>query len=166
MSIDQVVRLFRTGFLGKISPAHLFWGSFDFAITRFSGRSAPPHPGGITNLPDAVSREAYSHEVSSAGFWPGGNGVNEPMFYAYAYPAADGFKHRAVEPDAARFDATLGEFLLPYEAVRTSSDPTDTLMRFLQSTYIATAETGGWDRQALESPLGRPGIPRIVPAGQ
>lgn len=165
VSIDQVFRWFRTGFLGKVSPAHLFWGSFDFAITRFSGRNAPPHPGGITNLPDAVSREAYSHEVSSAGFWPGGNGVEEPMFYAYAYPAADGFKHCAVEPGEARFDAKLREFLLPYEVVRTSDDPSGTLMRFLQSTYVAAAETGGWDRKALESALGRPGVPRQVPAG-
>ena len=112
-----------------------------------------------------MSREAYSHEVSSAGFWPGGNGVDEPMFYAYAYPAADGFKRHAAEPGAAWFDTTLGEFLLPYEAVRASSDPAGMLIRFLQSTYVAAAETGGWDRKALESPLGRPGVPRLVPAG-
>ena len=161
--IDRVFSQFRTGFLGKVSPAHLFWGSFDFAITRFSGRPAPPHPGGITNLPDPVSREAYSHEVSSAGFWPGGNGVDEPMFYSYAYPAPPGFKDQAVEPDATRFDETLGEFLLPYEAVRRSGNPDATLHRFLQSTYQAAAEAGGWDRKALETPFGQPGVPRSAP---
>ena len=161
-AIDQVFQLFRTGFLGKVSPAHLFWGSFDFAVTRSSGRPAPLHPGGIPNLPDAVSREAYSHEVSSAGFWPGGSGVEEPMFYSYAYPAAERFKHASVEPSAARFDTTLGEFLLRYEAVRTSDDPPGTLLRFLQSTYVAAAETGGWDRAALETPFGLPGVPRPV----
>lgn len=164
VSIEQVFSQFRTGFLGKVSPAHLFWGSFDFAITRFSGRLAPPHPGGIANLPDPVSREAYSHEVSSAGFWPGGSGVEEPMFYAYSYPAAPGFKERTVQPDAAGFDHSLGEFLLPYTAVRQSSDPAGTLTRFLQSTYEAAADTGGWDRAMLEVPTGRAGVPRAVPA--
>lgn len=163
MSIDQVFQLFRSGFIGKASPSHLFWGSFDLAVTRFSGCSAPPHPGGVLNLPDSVSREAYSHEVSSAGFWPGGSGVDEAMFYSYAYPAAEGFKHSSVEPGEARFDTNLREFLLPYEAVRTSPNPADTLMRFLQSTYVAAADTGGWDRKRLECSTGRPGVPRQVP---
>jgi Family of unknown function (DUF5996) len=163
--IDRVFHHFRTGFLGKVSPVHLFWGSFDLAVTRFSGRAAPPHPGGFSSLPDAVTREAYSHEVSSAGFWPGGGGVEEAMFYSYAYPVPDGFKDRRVEPDGARFDQGLGEFVLPYEVVRADGDPERALMRFLQSTYEAAAETSEWDRGALECPLGRPGVPRPVPAG-
>lgn len=162
ISIGQVFQLFRSGFIGKVSPTHLFWGSFDLAVTRFSGRPAPLHPGGVLNLPDSVSREAYSHEVSSVGFWPGGSGVEEPMFYSYAYPAADGFKHSSVEPAEARFDTKLGEFLLPYKAVRTSQDPAATLMRFLQSTYIAAADTGGWNRERLECSTGRRGVPRQV----
>lgn len=162
ISINQVFQLFRSGFIGKASPAHLFWGSFDLAVTRFSGRSAPLHPGGVMNLPDTVSREAYSHEVSSAGFWPGGSGVEEPMFYSYAYPAADGFKHSSVEPVEAGFNTKLGEFLLPYEAVRTSLNPGETLMRFLQTTYVAAADTGGWDRKRLECPTGQPNVPRQV----
>ncbi len=160
LQIDRVFARFRTGFLGKSSPVHLFWGSFDLAVTRFSGRKAPRHPGGVPALPDAVTEEAYSHEVSSAGFWPGGGGVDEPMFYSYAYPVPDGFATRAVEPAAARFDRTLGEFLLPYETVRTSVDPEGTLMEFLQSTYEAAAETGGWDRQSLECDFGIPRMPR------
>ena len=164
LSVDRVFNLFRTGFLGKVSPVHLFWGSFDLAVTRFSGRPAPLHPGGFANLPDAVTREAYSHGVSSAGFWPGGNGAEEAMFYSYAYPAPAGFKERPVEPRAARFDGKLGEFLLPYEAVRTSDEPEAALLRFLQSTYVAAAETGNWNRGALECDLGRPGVPRPVPA--
>lgn len=163
VSIDQVFQLFRSSFIGKVSPSHLFWGSFDLAVTRFSGRSAPLHPGGVLNLPDSVSREAYSHEVSSAGFWPGGRGADEPMFYSYAYPAADGFRHSNVEPTEAWFHTDLGEFLLPYEAVRTSSNPAETLMQFLQSTYVAAADTGGWDRERLECSTGRPGVPRQVP---
>ena len=163
ISIDQVFQLFRSGFIGKASPSHLFWGSFDLAVTRFSGRLAPAHPGGVMNLPDTVSREAYSHEVSSAGFWPGGSGVDEPMFYSYAYPAADGFKRGSVEPAEAEFNEQLGEFLLPYEAVRTSLNPAETLMRFLQTTYAAAADTGNWDRGRLECPLGQPGVPRQVP---
>lgn len=160
LSIDRVFTRFATGYLGKVSPVHLFWGAFDLAVTRFSGRRAPPHPGGVPALPDAVTREAYSHEVSSAGFWPGGGGVDEPMFYSYAYPVPDGFGARSVEPAAARFDPKLGEFLLPYEAVRTSADPAGALMQFLQSTYEATAQTAGWDRQALECQIGIPGVPR------
>ncbi len=153
---------FRTGFLGKVSPVHLFWGSFDLAVTRFSGRRAPLHPAGIPHLPDDVAQEAYSHEVSSAGFWPGGNGVDEPMFYAYAYPAPDGFSDRPVLPKEARFDAALGEFLLPYAAVQGSEDPAATLMSFLQSTYDAAADAGDWDRATLECDLGTPGVPRSV----
>jgi hypothetical protein len=160
LRIHTVFERFRTGFLGKVSPVHLFWGSFDLAVTRFSGRRAPLHPGGVPNLPDAVAREAYSHEVSSAGFWPGGNGVEEAMFYSYAYPEPKGFRERQVEPAEARFDSGLGEFLLPYEAVRGASDPDAALLRFLYSTYEAAAECGGWDRAALECALGRPGVPR------
>ena len=161
--IDRVLARFRTAFLGKVSPVHLFWGSFDLAVTRFSGRPAPLHPGGFASLPDTVTREAYSHEVSSAGFWPGGNGVDEAMFYAYAYPVPDGFAQHPVEPAAARFDENLGEYLLPYEAVRTSADPEGDLMRFLQTTYEAAAVAGGWDRRSLDCPLGMPGVPRPVP---
>lgn len=156
--IERVFSRFRTGFSGKVSPVHLFWGSFDMAITRFSGRKAPPHPGGIPNLPDAVTREAYSHEVSSAGFWPG-KGVGEPMFYSYSYPAPDEFKHQSVAPDAAYWDNDLGEFLLPYEAVRLADDPEAMLMQFLQTTYAAAADTGNWDRAAIECPIGEIGRP-------
>jgi hypothetical protein len=162
VQIAKVFERFRSGFLGKVSPVHLFWGSFDLVVTRFSGRSAPLHPGGVPGLPDAVTREAYSHEVSSAGFWPGGAGVNEPMFYSYAYPAPAGFADRSVEPAAVRFDPTLGEFLLPYEAVRTSADPEGDLMKFLQSTYEAAADLAKWDRQALECAFGIPCVPRKV----
>jgi hypothetical protein len=157
---DRVLKQFRTGFLGKASPVHFFWGGFDLAVTRFSGRPAPAHPGGIPNLPDAVTREAYSHEVSSAGFWPGGPGCEEAAFYAYAYPAPLGFAEASVEPAEARYDTTLGEFLLLYNDVRRAADPDATLMAFLQSTYEAAADLGGWDRAALECPLGRPGRPR------
>lgn len=160
--IARVFERFRTSFLGKVSPVHLFWGSFDLAVTRFSGRTAPLHPGGVPGLPDNVSREAYSHEVSSAGFWPGGASVDEAMFYSYAYPAPDGFSGRKAEPAEAWFDDKLGEFLLPYEAVRRSADPEATLMRFLESTYGAAADAGGWPRRSLECEPGRPGIPRKV----
>jgi hypothetical protein len=162
VSVTRVFELFRTAYLGKVSPVHLFWGSFDLAVTRFSGRPAPLHPGGVPGLPDAVSREAYSHEVSSAGFWPGGGGVEEAMFYSYAYPAPAGFKDRKAEPDAAWFDDKLGEFLLPYDAVRRSSDPEETLLRFLNTTYGAAADTGNWPRSTLECAPGRPRIPRPV----
>ncbi len=163
VQVDRVLARFRTRFLGKCSPVHLFWGSFDIAVTRFSGRQAPPHPGGIPHLPDAVTREAYSHEVSSAGFWPGGGGgVDEPSFYSYAYPAPDGFSSALVAPAAARFDAGLREFLLPYEAVRTAADPDAALTEFLQSTYEAAADLGHWDRAALECDEGQLGRPRWV----
>lgn len=160
VAVDRVLKRFRTAFLGKVSPVHLFWGSFDLAVTRFSGRLAPLHPGGIPALPDKVTREAYSHEVSSAGFWPGGGTIDFPAFYSYAYPAPDRFAGAHVEPKAAYFDKTLGEFLLPYDAVRSASDPEATLMAFLESTYRAAADLGNWDRQALECAPGTPRRPR------
>lgn len=162
LSADRVLRRFRSAFLGKVSPVHFFWGSFDLAVTRFSGRPAPLHPGDIPNLPDAVTREAYSHEVSSAGFWPGGAGAEgDPFFYSYAYPAPDGFAGAQVQPEAARFDAGFGEFVLPYAAVRSAPDPERALLDFLESTYRAAADGGQWDR-ALECPIGQPGVPRVV----
>jgi hypothetical protein len=146
---------FRTGFLGKASPVHFFWGSFDLAVTRFSGRRAPAHPGGVPNLPDAVAREAYSHEVSSAGFWPGGGGpIDYPAYYSYAYPAPDGFAAAAVRPAEAFWSKQLSEFVLPYDAVRTARDPNAALLDFLQSTYQAAASLSKWDRAALECGLG------------
>jgi hypothetical protein len=160
---DRIFRLFRSSFLGKVSPVQFFWGSFDLAVTRFSGRTAPRHPGGIPNLPDAVTREAYSHEESSAGFWPGGaSAEGGPFFYSYAYPSPDGFANAAIRPEAARWDAALGEFVLDYEAVRTATDPDTALLRFLSSTYEAAADLGKWDRAALECATGRPGVPRQV----
>jgi len=141
---------------------HFFWGSFDLAVTRFSGRRAPKHPGGVPNLPNDVAREAYSHEVSSAGFWPGGGGYDEAAFYSYAYPAPDGFAGARVQPDAAFWSKELGEFLLPYEAVRSARDPDAALMAFLQSTYDAAADLGKWDRANLECALGEPGKCRAV----
>jgi hypothetical protein len=157
---DRVLRRFRTGFLGKASPVHFFWGGFDMAVTRFSGRPAPPHPGGVPHLPDPIAREAYSHEVSSAGFWPGGPGTEEAVFYSYAYPEPEGFRDAPVGPRGARYDATLGEFLLPYEAVRQASDPEAALMEFLSTTYAAAADAAGWDRGALECEVGEPRRPR------
>jgi hypothetical protein len=162
VQVDRVFNRFRTRFLGKCSPVHLFWGSFDLAVTRFSGRPAPPHPGGVPHLPDAVTREAYSHEVSSAGFWPGGGGVDEPCFYSYAYPTPEGFAAATVSPPKARFEVALGEFVLPYEAVRTANDPEGALLAFLQSTYEAAANLARWDRAALECPEGRIGHPRPI----
>lgn len=162
VSVDRVLKRFRTGFLGKASPVHLFWGSFDLAVTRFSGRRAPPHPGGVPNLPDEVTREAYSHEVSSAGFWPGGGGMEEAAFYSYAYPAPQGFDGAPVKPDAAVFNRNLGEFVLPYDAVRRAADPAAALLAFLQSTYDSAADLGGWDRKALDCRLGEPLTPRLL----
>ena len=159
---ERVFYRFRSGFIGKVSPVHFFWGSFDLAVTRFSGRQAPPHPGGVPNLPDDVTREAYSHEVSSAGFWPGGPQAPYPLFYSYAYPQPAGFATAAVPPEA-RFDEGLGEFVLPYEAVRTAGDPDALLIRFLEATYTAAADAAGWNRAALECALGEPGVPRWVP---
>ena len=160
---DRIFRLFRSSFLGKVRPVQFFWGSFDLAVTRFSGREAPRHPGGIPNLPDAVTREAYSHEESSAGFWPGGAGAGGgPFFYSYAWPAPEGFAAAKVRPEAARWDAALGEYVLDYAAVRTAPDPDTALLRFLTSTYEAAADLGKWDRAALECATGRPGMPRQV----
>jgi hypothetical protein len=149
-SIEPVFDRFRACFIGKCSPVHFFWGSFDLAVTRFSGRLAPPHPGGVLGLPDRVTREAYSHEVSSAGFWPGGVVAAEPIFYSYAYPEPDGFRDRQVLPSAARFDGELGEFVLPYATVRAATDPETELLAFLNSTYEAAATLAKWDRPALE----------------
>lgn len=156
----DVFAQFRSGFLGKASPVHFFWGSFDLAVTRFSGRRAPRHPGGVPNLPDGVAQEAYSHEVSSAGFWPGGGGIEYPAYYSYAYPAPDGFATAPVQPAQAFFSTALGEFILPYEAVRTAADPRAALMDFLQSTYAAAADLGRWDRAALDCALGQAGVVR------
>ena len=150
VQIDRVFKEFRARYLGKSSPVHFFWGSFDLAVTRFSGRDAPVHPGGVPNFPDWVAREAYSHEVSSAGFWPGGGGIDEAAFYSYAYPAPPGFAEAQVEPDAARWSDELGEFLLPYAAVRSSASPDDTLLAFLESTYGAAADRANWPRNTLE----------------
>lgn len=162
VNADRVFKHFRTGFLGKASPVHFFWGSFDLAVTRFSGRTAPRHPGGVPHLPDAVATEAYSHEVSSAGFWPGGGAVDYPAFYSYAYPEPQGFRTAAVKPEAAFFSEGLGEFVLPYDAVRTAADPDAALLAFLQSTYEAAAIAAKWDRDALECVTGRPGVVRTV----
>jgi hypothetical protein len=162
LRVDRVFRQFRTSFLGKVSPVHLFWGAFDLAVTRFSGRRAPLHRGGVPGLPDAVTREAYSHEVSSAGFWPGGGGAEDAMFYSYAWPEPAGFREARVEPDGAHYDAALGEFLLPYEAVRRAADPAAQLLRFLRSTYEAAAGAGSWDRESLECEPGRPRVPRAI----
>jgi hypothetical protein len=148
VSSHRVFTEFRSRFIGKVSPVHLFWGGLDLAVTRFSGRAAPRHPGGVPNCADWVQELAYSHEVSSAGYWP--NGADEGIFYSYAYPTPDGFRDAAVAPDAAFFDDTMGEFVLPYAAVRQAADPDAYLLAFLQSTYEAAANLGEWDRDALE----------------
>ncbi|MDB9525142.1 DUF5996 family protein [Oscillatoria sp. CS-180] len=152
LQCDRVFREFRSHFCGKVSPVHFFWGSFDLAVTRFSGRSAPEHPGGVPNLPDDVAKEAYNQEVSSAGFWPGA-GLGYPAFYSYAYPTPDGFKDVPVQPEQAFFSEALGEFLLPYNAVREAKDPDQTLLSFLESTYEAAANTANWDKAALKQSL-------------
>ena len=159
---DRVFKQFRTGFLGKASPVHFFWGSFDLAVTRFSGRRAPRHPGGVPHLPDAVVQEAYSHEVSSAGFWPGGGAIDYPAFYSYAYPEPAGYRTTKVRPDAAFFSEALGEFVLPYDAVRAAPDPDKALLDFLQSSYEAAAINANWNRDALECELGKPDVVRKV----
>ncbi|HWN39672.1 MAG TPA: DUF5996 family protein [Gammaproteobacteria bacterium] len=159
---DRAFKQFRTSFLGKASPVHFFWGSFDLAVTRFSGRKAPLHPGGAPGLPDGVTREAYSHEVSSAGFWPGNDAYPAAAFYSYAYPEPPGFRDRPAVK-GAQFDAKLGEFILPYEAVRTAPDPDALLLDFLFDTYTAAADTAGWDRAQLECPAGAPSRVRPVP---
>ncbi|HXT97415.1 MAG TPA: DUF5996 family protein [Polyangia bacterium] len=150
LAADRLLERFRGGFTGKASPVHFFWGSFDLAATRFSGRPAPPHPGGAPNVGDWVMREAYSHEVSSAGFWPGDARFPEAAFYAYAYPQPAGFEARPVEPAAARWEPALGEFVLPYRAVRAAPDPDAAVLAFLESTYLAAADLAHWDRAALE----------------
>ena len=147
---DRVLKRFRARFIGKCSPVHFFWGAPDLAVTRFSGRRAPDHPGGIPNLPDWVTREAYSHEVSSCGFWPGGDPVPYPAFYSYAYPEPEGFAAAPVRPGGAFYSTDLREFILPYDVVRQAVSPDDTLLEFLQKTYEAAANMGGWDRSALE----------------
>lgn len=162
IAIASVFNRFRTGFLGKSSPVHLFWGSFDLAVTRFSGRPAPLHPGGVPALPDRVTREAYSHEVSSAGFWPGGGGIEYPAFYSYAYPTPGGFSDAEPGHPEAFFDRSLGEFILPYDAVKTADDPEAALLAFLQGTYEAAATLGGWNRAELDCELGVPRRPRRV----
>jgi len=157
---DRIFKLFRSSFLGKASPSHFFWGSFDLAVTRFSGRRAPLHPGGVPGLPDAVTREAYSDEVSSAGFWPGSNAYPRAAFYSYAYPEPPGFRDAKIAPGAF-FDPALSEFILPYDTLRKAADPDRLLLDFLSTTYAAAADAAGWDRKALEC---EPGAPRRVRA--
>ncbi len=147
---DAVLTRFRSQFKGKASPIHFFWGSFDLAATRFSGRTAPPHPGGIPNFPNDVAQEAYSHEVTSAGFWPGNRAAPDPIFYSYAYPTPDGFSTATVEPEAAVWLDDLGEFALPYSALTEASDPDAMLLSFYESTHAAAAQLAGWDRDELE----------------
>jgi hypothetical protein len=153
---DRVFNAFRARFIGKCSPVHFFWGAPDLAVTRFSGRPAPQHPGGVPNLPDRVAREAYSHEVSSVGFWAGGGAIDYPAFYAYAYPEPAGFAAAPVSPPAAFFSTDLKEFILPYDVVRTAESPDDALLAFAQSTYEAAANLAQWDRGALERSEGPP----------
>jgi hypothetical protein len=159
---ERVFVRFRSGFLGKVSPVHLFWGGLDLVVTRFSGRRAPRHPGGAPHLPNAVNVEAYSHEVSSAGFWAGGSGADDAAFYSYAYPEPAAFRTASVRPASARFDTNMGLFLLPYAAVRSAPDPEATLLEFLQSTYEVAADLAGWDRAELDCPFGEPRVPRLV----
>jgi hypothetical protein len=152
LQTDRVLKRFRGRFVGKASPVHFFWGSFDLAATRFSGRPAPRHSGGAPNCPDYVMVEAYSHECSSCGFWPGGGPIAEPVFYAYAYPEPPGYADHAVRPEGAYYHREMREFVLPYEAVRGASAPDELLLEFAQSTYDAAAEHGRWDRSALDRP--------------
>jgi hypothetical protein len=159
---EQVFQAFRTGFVGKCSPVHFFWGSFDLAVTRFSGRAGPPYTGTTPGVAVEVMRDAYSHEVSSAGFWPGGNGADDASYYSYAYPTPDGFRESPIEPAGAFFGEALGMFLLPYEVVRSADDPERTLLSFLQSSYEAAANSAQWDRAALECRQGVPGVPRAT----
>jgi hypothetical protein len=152
LQADRVLKRFRGRFLGKSSPVHFFWGSFDLASTRFSGRRAPRHGGGAPNCPDYVMVEAYSHECSSCGFWPGGGPIPEPVFYAYTYPEPDGYAGRAVRPEGAYYHREMHEFVLPYDVVRRAAAPDDLLLDFVQSTYEAAADCGRWDRAALDRP--------------
>ena len=146
---NRVFTIFRSRFIGKVSPVHFFWGGFDLAVTRFSGRPAPPHPGTPYGA-HFVDVEAYSHEVSSCGFWPGGGPIDSPVFYSYAYPEPQGYKDYSILPREAYYDSSMGEFLLPYDVVRTAKSPDDVLLSFLQSTYEAAATNANWDRHALE----------------
>ncbi len=146
--VDRVFKQFRAEFSGKASPSHFFWGSFDLAVTRFSGREAPDHPGGLPNMPLWVAQEAYSHEVSSGGFWPGGDAFPEPIFYSYAYPTPDGFSEAKVGPEGASWVGDLGEFVLPYDVVRKADSPDDALLEFLRTTFDAAATLGAWDLDA------------------
>ncbi len=155
VKINNVFTRFRANFTGKCSPVHFFWGGFDLAVTRFSGRPAPAHPGGAPNIPLSVMQEAYSHEVSSCGFWPGSVQFPHPVFYSYCYPTPPGFSRQQVKPIEAFFSGEMGEFMLLYEVVQRSDDPEDVLMQFLQSTYEAAANTGKWDREALECDFSR-----------
>jgi hypothetical protein len=147
---DRVFKQFRARFIGKCSPVHFFWGSFDLAVTRFSGRRAPAHPGGVPHLPDWVTREAYSHEVSSCGFWPGSEQMPQALFYSYAYPEPSGFSTATVRPGGAGYSSELKEFVLPYDEVRQSESPDEALLEFLETTYEAAADIGGWNRSELE----------------
>lgn len=147
---DRIFKNFRARFCGKCSPVHFFWGSFDLAVTRFSGRPAPPHPGGVPHLPDVVAREAYAREVSSLGFWPGNAAMPAPIYYSYAYPEPPGFSEAKVEPSAAVYSSQLHEFTLPYDAVRTAEFPDEVLLQFAQSTYDAASTLGKWDREMFE----------------
>ena len=160
--VARVFGAFRTAFLGKASPVHFFWGSFDLAVTRFSGRRAPRHPGGFPGLPDAVTREAYSHEEASVGFWPGSDAYPHAAFYAYAYPSPAGYADAKIAPEAAAWNSDLGEWLLPYKAVALARDPDAALLAFCQSSYDAAADLAGWDRAALDCALGQPRLPRVV----
>ncbi|HEX2531876.1 MAG TPA: DUF5996 family protein [Burkholderiaceae bacterium] len=150
LQATRVFNEFRGRFVGKCSPVHFFWGSFDLAVTRFSGRPAPTHPGGVPNCPDRIMREAYSHELASCGFWPGNEQVPYPAFYAYAYPVPKGFDAAQLHPENAFYDTALGEFILPYDDVRQAQSPDAMLLDFLQSSYDAAASLGDWDRSALE----------------
>lgn len=150
VQVDRVMKEFRARFIGKCSPVHLWWGAMDLAVSRFSGRPAPPHPGGIPNLPDRVTREAYSHEVSSCGFWSGTAPIDYPAFYAYIYPEPPGFSEAAVDPPGAFYSSDFREFICPYDRVRESSSPDQTLLQFFQTTYEAAANLAKWDRKALE----------------
>jgi len=147
---DRVFKEFRSRFCGKCSPVHFFWGSFDLAVTRFSGRPAPPHPGGVPHLPDAITREAYSQEVSSLGFWPGNAAIPTPVFYSYAYPEPPGFAGAKVQPPEVYYESKLREYILPYDAVRTAEKSDEVLLDFAQSAYDAASKLGKWDRDALE----------------
>ncbi|MBV9387845.1 MAG: hypothetical protein JOZ78_15590 [Chroococcidiopsidaceae cyanobacterium CP_BM_ER_R8_30] len=150
LQANRVMTIFRSRFLGKSSPVHFFWGSFDLAVTRFSGARAPEHPGGVPNMADWVTREAYSHEVSSCGFWTGGGSITDPVFYAYAYPIPTGFQDYPIQPEAAFYSAQMQEFILPYEAVRQADNPDATLLTFFQSAYEAAANLGHWAQTELE----------------